>query len=285
MAMSNWYEFYAASKKISKTTADVICDAPGFAYMFNLENIRAEDWVRILIKFPSLSDLCPFDKFDYGNWADLLHNQKVFVDQCPWHKLHTTAWCCILDKEKTFLKFLKLEYISSAQDLQEILQTYYSPNTNRPYSEFITEEKIDPASYLIYKRINPVDGKLFLDKQFTEERWEFLEALYDFAPEETFDVHNKRHLPFFITLRAPDDIFKKCLPSFNIKNHDQGGNTLLLPALLYSIHQKNMARYNFMLDELKFNPDEKNLAGFSCNDLYYSIKDVKTKNKEKKYAY
>ena len=284
MAMSDQYQLFYAAKKISKTTSDIICDHPGFAYSFNLENIRPEDWVRILIKYPTLADLCPFDKFYPRHWADLICGQKFFLDRCPWHKLQTADWHYLLGKEKTFLKFLKLEYISSVYDFSEILRRYYTPDTGEPYAGLIEKKEMDPSSYLIYKRMDEVNGKLFLDKQFAEENWGFLEALHDLASEETFAVHNKHHLPFFITLMAPDAVFKKFLPSFDVNIHDQGGNTLLLPALLYSLLKKNMERYNFMLEALKFDPDEKNSAGFSCNDLNSFVENINKNMKGNKYV-
>lgn len=278
MAMSDNYALFGALKRISRTTADEICKMPGVALYINLENIRNEDWVRILIKYPNLSDLSPIDKFDGRNWADLICGQPIFLDRCPWQQLRTGEWSYLLGKKKTFLKFLKLEHLSKPYDIYPILETYYSPYTNEPCEGIMTKEEIDPASYMIYRRMDPVNGKLFLDERFAEDYWDFLEELYDLAPEEAFDVHNKEHLPFFVVLKAPDAVFRKFLPSFDLKIRDQGGNSLLLPALLHSLLNENMKRYNFMLDELKVDPDEKNLAGFSCNDLISLVeKNIKKK--------
>ena len=283
MAMSDQYQLSYAAKKISRTTSDLICDLPGLAYSVNLENIRPEDWVRILIKYPTLSDLCPFDKFYPCHWADLICGQKFFLDRCPWHKLQTADWHYLLGKEKTFLKFLNLEYISSSDDFQEILCRYYSPDTGEPYTGLMSEKEMDPSSYLIYKRMDEVNGKLFLDKQFAEEHWDFLEALYDLAPEEIFDAHNRQFLSFFVTLMAPDSVFEKLFPCFDLSSRDPGGNSLLLPALVYGLCNNAMERYSF-LRRKGLDPDEKNSAGFSCNDLNSFVENINKNMKGNKYV-
>ena len=45
-----------------------------------------------------------------------------------------------------------------------------------------------------------------------------------------------------------------------------------------------MERYNFMLEELKFDPDEKNLAGFSCNGLKSFVENINKNMKGRKYV-
>ena len=102
MAMSDKYALIGALKRISRTTADEICKMPGVALYIDLKNIRNEDWVRILIKYPNLSDLSPIDKFDGRNWADLICEQPIFLDRCPWQQLHTGEWSYLLGKKKTF---------------------------------------------------------------------------------------------------------------------------------------------------------------------------------------
>ena len=81
-------------------------------------------------------------------------------------------------------------------------------------------------------------------------------------------------MPFYMTLMAPDSVFGKLFPVFDLTSRDTGGNSFLLPALIYSLCKEDMSRYEFLLAR-GLDPDEKNLAGFSCNDLLAHVEAAK----------
>jgi hypothetical protein len=92
-------------------------------------------------------------------------------------------------------------------------------------------------------------------------------------------------MPFYLALYAPDSLFEKLLPVFDLEMRDPGGNSLLLPALVSGLCGNSLARYEQLL-AMGLNPDEKNQAGFSCNDVinYFENKNTNQNTKGKKHV-
>ena len=92
-------------------------------------------------------------------------------------------------------------------------------------------------------------------------------------------------MPFYLVLNAPDSLFEKLLPVFDPEMRDPGGNSLLLPALVGGLCGNSLARYEQLL-AMGLNPDEKNLAGFSCNDVinYFKNQHTNQHTKGKKHV-
>ena len=141
----------------------------------------------------------------------------------------------------------------------------------------------DAASYLIYKRIDRAGCKKFLKEKFTENKWKFVEQLCSISPEETLDVYKKQYIDFYMTLAAPDQVFEKLFHLFDLTKKDPAGNSFLMAALIHSLAEDDMTRYNFLLAK-GLDPDEKNLAGFSCSDLTALIEKQKEKDEKRRLA-
>ena len=236
--------------------------------------LRGFIWSELLRKRPELAHLCNFKKFYAYEWINLVTGQECFADRCPWQKFRTYDWINLVGKKKRFLKFLKLEYLDSEESLQKILRKCYFGDAIS-YKGCFEEQKIeDAASFLIFKRMDRGNGKRYLKKQLKSDNWEFVEQLCELSPEDAMDVEGKKYMPFYMTLMAPDSVFEKLAPCFDLSSRDPGGNSLLLPALVHGLCNNAMERYSF-LRRKGLDPDEKNSAGFSCNDLNSFVEDIR----------
>ena len=235
-------------------------------------------WSELLKRRPELSDLCPFKKLYASDWINLLRRQKSFSDQCPWEKLSAYYdWANLLSEKNEYLSFLKLEYMNCRDNYHGILANCYFGKT-QSYAGMFRQDVEDAATFLIYKRLDRTNAKRYLKKQYSNANWEFVAKVCELSPADALDVYGGKHMPFFITLMAPDDVFEKLYPVFDKKMRDSGGNSLLLPALIRGLVESPDCRYHKLLAD-GFDPDEKNIAGFSCNDTleYFRNKPLKGK--------
>jgi hypothetical protein len=113
--------------------------------------------------------------------------------------------------------------------------------------------------------MDKANAKLFLKEQFCNKKWDFLEELCDISPDELTNLPGKKKMPFFIALESPDNIFFKFFQSADLTLRDKAGNSLLFPALVHDLLNGSLNRFGFLCNK-GLDPDEKNLAGFSCND-------------------
>ncbi|MBO5764803.1 MAG: hypothetical protein J6S24_00845 [Lentisphaeria bacterium] len=233
----------------SRTTAHI----PGYA------------WSEILAVQPQLAHLCSFEEIYPYLWVNLIAKQEIFADRCPWESFRTGDWLNLVERKKSCVKFLTLGYLDSETALQSILARCYCGKKQPPHGTF-EEGVADAATFLICKRMDKENGKRYLKEQFTAENWDFVDEICDLSREEAMDVPGKKYMQFYITLKAPDNVFEKLFPLFDLDARDPGNNSLLMPALVYSLCSGSMKRYEFMLEQ-KLDPDEKNNAGFSCSDL------------------
>lgn len=233
----------------SRTTAHI----PGYA------------WSEILAVQPQLAHLCSFEEIYPYLWVNLIAKQEIFADRCPWKSFRTGDWLNLVERKKSCVKFLTLGYLDSETALQSILARCYCGKKQPSHGTF-EEGVADAATFLICKRMDKENGKRYLKEQFTAENWDFVDEICDLSREEAMDVHGKKYMQFYITLKAPDNVFEKLFPLFDLDARDPGNNSLLMPALVYSLCSGSMKRYEFMLEQ-KLDPDEKNNAGFSCSDL------------------
>ena len=121
--------------------------------------------------------------------------------------------------------------------------------------------------------MDKANAKLFLKEQFFNKKWDFLEELCDISPDELTDLPGKKKMPFFIALNCPDNIFYKFFQSADFTLYDKSGNSVLFPALVHDLLKGCFDRVEFLCHK-GLDPDKKNLAGFSCNDMlqYYTCK-------------
>ena len=236
--------------------------------------LRSFIWSELLKKHPELAHLCTFQKFYPYEWINLVTGQECFADRCPWQKFRTHDWINLVGRKKSFLKFLKLEYLDSEESLQKILRKCYFGDSFS-YKGVFEEQKIeDAASFLIFKRMDRENGKRYLKKNLKAYNWEFVEQLCELSPEDAMDVEGKKYMPFYMTLMAPDSVFEKLFPYFDLSSRDPGGNSLLLPALVYGLCNNAMERYSFLRQQ-GLDPDEKNIAEFSADDLAWFVEDIR----------
>ena len=235
-------------------------------------------WSELLKKHPDLSGICPLNKLFPKDWINLLKRQKSFADQCPWERFSAYYdWANLLSAKSEYLRFLKLEYMNCRDNCHGILANCYFGST-QSYKGMFRQGVEDAATFLICKRMDRTNGKHYLKKQYYDGNWEFAAKLSALSPEDALDVYGGKYMPFFITLIAPDDVFEKLYPVFDRQMRDSGGNSLLFPALIHGLCSDSAARYHKLLAD-GFDPDEKNIAGFSCNDAleYFKNKPLKGK--------
>ena len=241
---------------------------------FKFDSLSPSMWSDLLSFRPEFADvansICSFEEFDANDWISLFQSQTLFTDRCPWEKFSGMDWWRLLSYNSFFLKFCKLEYlISEARILVYTLKNCYK-------RDFVWEECIfhrnirDAAMFLIYKTMDKTNCQYYLHNQYLNAAWDFIDNLFKLSPEDALDT-GSRLTEFYITLLAPDNVVEKMCPHVDISVRDPGGNSLLFPALISGLYSGNMARYNLLLEK-GFDPDEKNLAGFSCNDLIKSGK-------------
>ena len=113
-------------------------------------------------------------------------------------------------------------------------------------------------------------------------RWQFVEEIYDLAPEVLERLIGKRKLPFLLTLAGTDSLLKKYLNAHEASLcRDINGNTLLHVAILRAVFTDienacnqgtSCRKYYDYLVARGGNPDKKNKKGVSCNDIFVIIR-------------
>ena len=279
---------------------------PGFADVADFEKIHHHDIYKILLEQPQLAPYFDFSKLwdgenrclftkrpeiatpettafisDYA-WSRILRVHTHLGKFCPWKKIPLHYRCDILSHNAECLQFFKLEYVKSLNDVSFVLYCCYLGDV-LPYKKGFEQNIQDAASYLIFKRIDRTNSKKFLKKEIRRNNWEFVEQLCAISPEDALDVYNKKYIPFFMTFEAPDRIFEKLLPLFDLQKKDPAGNSLLMAALVRGLDKEDKSRYNFLLAQ-GLDPDEKNIAGFSCNDLVKHLEDLQAKEEAARLA-
>ena len=233
-------------------------------------------WSKLLIKLPQLAHLCKFKKLYACDWVNLITAHISFAEQCPWADFYSGSWCNMMKNKNICLKYFKMNYIESFSSFKNILENCYFGDDRTPGKGVFARKILDAATFLIIKRMDKENSKRFLKYQFKKNNWEFVEKLCELSLEDAMDVYGKKYISYDITLSASDGVFEKLFPTFDLTSRDPGGNSYLLPALIHCLNQGDMSRYNFLLAK-GLDPDEKNLAGFSCNDLLAHIEAEKAK--------
>ena len=261
----------------------LLCKYPELATPERTAHLKGYTWSELLKKQPGLAPLCDFKKkFCNWDWINLIRRQTSFAEMCPWSTFSFYEWLSLLKGKKDYLRFLKMEYITSAQELYSTLCCCYF-GEHQSYKGAFAQGVQDAATFLICKRMDRVNGKRYLKMQCWHEYWSLVEEVGEIDPEEALDVYGKKLFPFYMVLAAPDTVFEKLLPYFDLTMRDPGGNSLLLAALIRGIVSTSMERYELLLEK-GLDPDEKNLAGFSCNELKEYLKDKKIAKKGRKYV-
>ena len=251
---------------------------PELATKERTSSFRGYLWSELLRKHPQLAGLCPFKKLNLYDWSNLVCGQESFAEKCPWHEFNSFDWAYLVRKKKSALKYFKLEHFESGKGLERMLSSCYLGDAPSYQGAFKEQAVEDPATFLIYKRMDKENGRRFLKIQLKKSNWNFVDELCDISCEDAIDVQGKKYIPFYMTLFAPDSVFEKLFPLFDLNCKDPGGNSLLFPALVRGLTGSGMERYNFLLAQ-GLNADEKNIAGFSCDDVIKQVENIWKKGK------
>ena len=126
-------------------------------------------------------------------------------------------------------------------------------------------------------------ARRFFRRELKNGNWQFVEEIYDLAPEVLERIIGRNKLPFLLTLAGTDSLLKKYLTDHDASLcRDINGNTLLHAALLRAVYADITSlfktdnpyrnRYDFLLEN-GCRSDAKNEAGFSCDDLSKILKE------------
>ncbi len=266
--------------------ASLLANIPELSYRCPWEKLPGSAWAKLLARQPQFTEFCQWSKLNGLYLVDLLFAQPQFAEKCRLKRATSTCQtailaklphlACFLDFEKIYVADIfydykvdmaqfKLEYIPTPAEWQRLLYTFYSPGKGRLKGLF-TDGVEDAAIYMIYKSMDKANAKLFLKEQFLAEKWDFLEELCDISPEELINLTAKKRMLFFIALNCPDNIFYKIFQAPDFTLRDKAGNSVLFPALVHDLLNGSLNRFEFLCQK-GLDPDEKNLAGFSCNDM------------------
>ena len=263
---------------------DILIKHPDLANHERTKGFNGRNWSQLLKRRPELADLCAWEKFNSYDWTNLLSSQTSFISRCSLNTFSFRCWTDLIEQKRACLRFFELKYIKSMSELGNILKTCYFGKA--PAAKGLFEERPEePADFILRKYMDKENGRrclkrlykssamrydgVFSEKYDVSGDWDFIEKLCELSCEEASDIHGKKYLPFYVTLVAPDKIFQKLLPLWDLCAKDPAGNSLLMPALCYLWLMQNdeaKARYNFLIEQ-GLDPNEKNLAGFSCSNV------------------
>jgi ankyrin repeat protein len=238
---------------------------PDFISFCPLEKFTGTDWCELIRTRKEFADLCRWETFTGQDWRMLLLEDNSYAGKCDWSRLSPDDWAALLHKDGSYIARLKLEYLRKPEDLKAIMEAFYlgdCPPGEGPFNENLK----DLLPFLILRPMDRTNAGLFLKRQYADQNWDFIRALCERSPEEAADVPGKDSLPFFIALSAPDEIYRLFFQTADLNLRDSRGNSLLLPALVYSLCAGSMDRYHDMLSK-GCDPNQKNNSGISCNDL------------------
>ena len=231
-----------------------------------LEKFSTYAWRTVLPVCPELADRCPWEKFSGFEWSLLLQNKSVFADRCPWNKLNFSSWLDLLRKKPCFLANFSLDFYPGPDEFSTLLKICCIGETALPHGMFENFSG-DPAAFLVFRTMDKFNAGKYLKRCYARGEWDFLEKLCDISPEELLNVPGRQQIPFLITLKAPESLFQKFIRTVDPGIRDRTGNTLLHFAVIHDL-SKDAADMRYpLLQEMGCDPDAKNDAGFSCNDL------------------
>jgi hypothetical protein len=273
--------------------ASLLANIPELAYRCPWKKLTGSAWAKLLASQPQFAEYCTWSKLNGLYLVDLLSMQPQFAEKCLLKRATATCQTAILAKLPHLAHFLdwgkiyvadifhdykvdlaqfKLEYIPSPAEWQSLMYSFYF--SGKGWCKGLFADGVDDAAtYMIYKSMDKENAKLFLKEQFCNKKWDFLEELCDISPDELINLPGKKKMPFYIALNCPDRIFYKFFQSPNLAIRDKAGNSPLFPALVNDLLNGKLNRFEFLCQK-GFDPNEKNLAGFSSNDMikHYSKK-------------
>ena len=253
----------------------ILKNQPSLASRCSLKKFTVYDWRELLPIHPEFMDLCPWDEFSGFCWSQLLQARSEFADRCPWEKLNFSNWRFLLRKKPRFMSNFTLEMYPGPDRFAELLEMCCTGENALPHGMFENFTG-DPAAFLVFRTMDKVNAGKYLRRCYDAPDWDFLEKLCDISREELLNVPVRKQVPFLITLKAPESLFRKFIPSVDPAARDRTGNTLLHYAVTHDFCKgASDMRYPLLLD-MGCDPDAKNDAGFSSNDLIRKNEKIST---------
>lgn len=244
---------------------------PGLADRCSWDKLNSNDWSALLQVRPEFADRCPWDELSGGSWTSLLSRKPEFADRCCWERLERWHWTNLIRRQHRFIVHYTPDRFCDPKHYSGLLESSYIGELSSPGGMFKNFTG-DPAACAVYKTMDRDNARKYLRKCAGKGSWDFLEQLYDLAPEDLTLAARKKQLPFLITLKAPDSLFHKFFRSVDPELRDEAGNTLLHIALIHDQCAGGNARYQFMLEN-GCSPEVRNTAGFSCSKLIEKLKN------------
>ena len=297
------YIDHVASEKLSaKTKKELFLRHGYFEENCHLGTFSGIDWSRLLSNRPQYASKCQWQKLDGKDWEILLLKQVQFHIYCAWNKLNAPHWLTLLEKHpELLLKYDGTRFFASQNHEVWNKATIWNEEENGldhlyklwfdftekyiplPQKIFYGIGECDAATYLIYRNLDKEQARRFFRRELKNDNWQFVEEIYDLAPEVLERLIGKRELPFLLTLAGSDSLLKKYLNAHEASLcRDINGNTLLHAALLRAVYadiaslfktdNPYRSRYDFLLKS-GCRSDVKNEAGFSCDDLSKILKE------------
>ena len=252
---------------------------PGLAARCRWEKIQMTNaWSSLLAVRPEFADRCPWESLSGGNWSRLLGKRPEFAAHCDLRLLKEWDWVHLIEEQPQFLSRFTLDHFISPKHYSTLLESSYASKSSSAGGTFKNFNG-DPATFLIFRAMDRVNGRKFIKQCCLKGNWDFLEQLCDLAPDELKLIARKNQTPFLITLKAPESLFRQYFRSVDPELRDEAGNTLLHCALIHDRCTGGDNRYQFMLEN-GCRPDVRNTAGFSCNELIEWLKKHPVNNKK-----
>ena len=270
IAHPEWAPFCDLSPLNGACWAAILKKRPYLKQYCSWEKLFGNAWSSLLRVRPEFADRCPWDGFSGGNWINLLERKPEFADRCSWELLERWHWTSLIRHQPRLIVHYTLDLFYDPKHFSELLESNYTSDVSSPGGMFKNFDG-DPAAFLVFKTMDRDNARKYLRKCAVQGRWDFLEQLYDLAPEDLAPAARKKQLPFLIVLKAPDSLFRQFFRSVDPELRDEGGNTLLHCALIHDQCSGGNARYQFMLEN-GCSPEVRNTAGFSCSELIERLK-------------
>ena len=297
------YIDHVASEKLSaKTKKELFLQYGCFEENCHLGTFSGIDWSRLLSNRPEYASKCQWQKLDGKDWEILLLKQVQFHTFCDWNKLNNSHWLSLLERHpELLLKYDGTRFFSSQNhevwnkatiwNEEEIgldyLYNLWFDFTEKyiplPQKIFYGIGECDAATFLIYRNLDKEQARRFFRRELKNGNWQFVEEIYDLAPEVLERLIGRNKLPFLLTLAGTDSLLTKYLTDHDASLcRDINENTLLHAALLRAVYADITSlfktdnpyrnRYDFLLEN-GCRSDVKNEAGFSCDDLSKILKE------------
>ena len=255
----------------------------------------------LINKHPELADYFDWENVagdDKYNLQDLIKDHPELIPRCL-NSMEAEDWEYLLQKSPEYLLKRKGEVFTfsggtaafAAADFWSFEETGLDVLCNKVFRTMAKQapdpgglfqdfyQTRDPAVFLLQSSLDLHNARLFVKWELLRNNWLFFEKLHDFDPQAIHRFLPVKDVPFLWIADAPLPLVEKYLNTRrNIPDiSDKNGNTLLHAALLRTLFCETV---DFSLDgntpgqifcrtliSQGCDPDKKNNAGYSFNDL------------------